>query len=335
MLKFFAATILMLAATPVLADDASDQRESKVYQMLADMEANRQKLKERYACVLRGECITEPNANRKATITPVIMVRCESTKKNYSFAAKSHTIAEIGFNNKGLPIDESRQVWKMELRNKKHVRYFSVNRRFETLTTLEYIKVRRKVNGTLHIFDPIDDVLDPFQITSSTPTNRQVEQFLNHYKLIETKDGLAGRFSSKWKYSHAGYGMEIELTHSSAHGNMPIEYNLETLSGPMTKHFVNAKFEWRELDDLWLPTKVSFAFPLFFGSQEVVQQNNFQVDYKLGKEVPENCFEFESDEPREEVLALFNIDFDRYIDGQVVRATTPWKVPENLYGEKK
>lgn len=98
--------------------------------------------------------------------------------------------------------------------------------------------------------------------------------------------------------------------------------------------YVEAVFQITSLD-LIEQTKVinhfRFASTVFYGAEPVINEGECFLEWKLGLDVPANCFDFKAKDPKESLADLFGFDYDIYDEHGIVRyARNERKLPKEL-----
>jgi len=338
MIRFF---VVMVCCSSILfgqensedkdKETPEERRESIVFQAIADMVANRDQLLTRYAVVLEGE--ESDLESEKPMVFPMLVIRCVSKKHQYDYAAKVNFQSQLQFDDQdaiaGL---RSIEYWHECVQCQGDYKAFYGPKRLgedyrqvgkgEVAT-----KAMREMGLDVPRFDPFDDFVEYASMFDSNHANTgSLENtLLKHAKLESTEDLVGSEIATTWASERKGdQSYRAFIKFSQANGYMPTEVSYK-FADPT--NFSVAKFYWQKHKcGFLLPSRIEFAYPVFFGNRVNTDQYAFKLRWLVGDELPDSVFDFKSD-PRDPLMNLFGIDYDK--DGQP--AKNPWKVPEDLY----
>lgn len=308
-----------------------ERREGIVFQAIADMIANRDRLLKRYAVVLEGEF--SDLESDQPMVYPMLVIRCVSKEHQYDYAAQVDFQPRLQFDDKeAIAGIRNVETWQECVQCRGDYKAFYGTK--DLGADYRYVgkgedamKAMREMGLVVPRFDPFDDFIAYGSMMLYKVQNPALIEtmLIESASLVSTEDLAGGYLRAVWTIEASeNETRKILVVFSQANDYLPVEVAYKCQD---SRNFSFMKIFWRKhKNDMLLPLRIEYAHPAYVGSKVETNQYAFKLRWLVGDELPDSVFDFKSD-PRDPLMKLFGIDYEK--DGQP--AKHPWTVPEDLY----
>ncbi|MCA9136506.1 MAG: hypothetical protein KDB00_07100 [Planctomycetales bacterium] len=155
------------------------------------------------------------------------------------------------------------------------------------------------------------------------------------YQLTECHDQGSGCVKAVFVGNAPAFTLQHTVIFESRVGGMPtkVEAKIIRSKAAILKKYVSyGNYEWAQHKGRWLPDHLEIGTTLFSGSEVRFVEADFYLAWKVGKEVPESCYDQDQSDPRTPLGKLFGFDFEVRDERMNVNkdAERPWALPEAL-----
>ncbi len=325
-------TLLLFPAifiAPCRAQQGEDST-GKVFPALGDYIDNRDQIYNRYAFQVMGESWNQ-KPNEVPGFAPFCCMKIVDVKSEFDFDGYGKLLKDPH------PMSKQREDWLQMLRcgGKLGILAGTINPR-ETYRIkppdmkLGAFKTRC---GYYQIqFQPLEDILTIAVYYFFEQSNRAAAErvFLKRAELISSDDGVQGTVRSDWHWRWGDSDLDIRLTQSSAHGNMPIRVEYSDRQPKYNKFYSDTHIQWSQQNDVWVPTKINAASIVNYQYGEGTQtQVLAKIDWLIGDEVTGEMLQCNASDHRLPLMQAFGHHFDSVVAGQTITGD-PWERNEDL-----
>lgn len=343
MRSFKLATFLFLLCQPLLAanlwgeESKSDQDTvDLVYQGITDLTLLRDDVLKRYTLMVTGESHKSYDASIKSRvplrINRIYDLQARLKSKSFKYVASG---AVLGVEQTNRPYEC--QFWRELLQcglvmkanyGSASARGYKVRQKDETTKNFLEKNLVESIG-----FDPFDDlVLHPMFLRNPMNQYGWIERiFFTKSKLLSAETITQGDIRSKWQLNEPYGNFDIELTQSKAYGYLPTHVKYTSTSKEHPNLYGETEIKWKKHtgSGKYLPYVINAAAGgLFTGLTK--EQHNWVFDWRLGKEIPDDFFDCESEDFRLQFSPLYDFHFDTFAKPGGYLAGTPWKTPEEI-----
>ncbi|WP_147867746.1 hypothetical protein [Stieleria maiorica] len=287
-----------------------------------------------YACMATGLLSQPPHNGDDGRIIPSLQLTCERADFT-TYVSSNKTTATFQSVGGQAPFTRPHTRWAWETFNGKRVKVKPSPQGPATeMPRTRYTKRNNPFPSLVIKHDPFVDWLWPSAMNFTFLPRKTISQLRSELQFVSARELGSGQTEAVLRTQQKQTIHQFKIVFSKAHNDMPIDVQITVPESNLplaSEILVRGRYEWKLQKGLWLPRRIEFAYTSFAGREVVFHEGDYYLAWKLGKEIPKHCFDFDAPDPIEPLATLFQLNYQDY-SGKRVRETveSEWELPSEL-----